>query len=146
MTDTTGFTPTRRKPKQIKVFFVVDMWGIEGPYGDGNWHELIRRFASEWIERNPDQEPATLWSVVRDCDIFDNGKSCYMTSSSKLSKVFFEQLAVFMARHCGPHVKVLDEGYDMPFGDIKGWRAYLHFEQTKVWEPDDEGGWCVVTY
>ena len=35
MTDSTAFTPTRRKPKQIKVFFVVDMWGIEGPYGDG---------------------------------------------------------------------------------------------------------------
>lgn len=145
MTNNTDFTPATRKPKQIKVFFVIDMWGIEGPYGDGNWHELIQKFASEWASQNPSQEPATLWSVVRDCDIFENGKSCYMTSSSKLPRVFFDQLAEFMAKHCGPHVKVQDVGSEMSFGDIKGWRIYLHFEQAKLWERDDEGGWCVVS-
>ena len=142
MTDSSGFTPTKRKPKQIKVFFVIDMWGIEGPYGDGNWHELIRRFASEWIERHPAQEPATLWSVVRDCDIFESGKSCYMTSSTKLPGVFFDHLAGFMEKHCGAHFEVLDVDFALPFGEIEEWRVYLHFEQGKLWLPDDEGGWC----
>lgn len=145
MTDSSGFSPTRRKPKQIKVFFVIDMWGIEGPHGDGNWHELIHQFASDWVVRNPTQEPATLWSVVMPCEVFDNGTSCYMTSSSELSEMFFDQLAEFMAKHCGPHVKVLDVDAELPFGDIKGWRTYLHFEQAKLWERGDEGDWRVVS-
>ncbi|ABP81077.1 hypothetical protein [Stutzerimonas stutzeri] len=142
MTNSTSFTPTRRKPKQIKVFFVIDMWGIEGPYGDGKWHKLIHQFASEWASQNPAQEPATLWSVVRPCDIFENGTSCYMTSSTKLPGAFFDRLADFMEKHCGAHVQVLDVDFELPFGTIEGWRAYLHFEQGKLWLPDDEGGWC----
>jgi hypothetical protein len=142
MTNSTDFNPAIRRPKQIKVYFVIDMWGIEGPYGDGDWHELIQQFASEWASQNPAQEPATLWSIVRDCDVFESGKSCYMTSSTKLPKVFFERLHRVMAKHCGSHFAVLDAEPDSPFEANKGWRAYLHFEQGKLWLPDDEGGWC----
>ena len=141
MTNSTDFNPAIRRPKQIKVYFVVDMWGIEGPYGDGNWHELIQKFASEWVSKSPAQESATLWSVVRDCDIFENGKSCYMTSSSKLPGVFFDHLAGHMEKHCGAHVEVIDVDFELPFDEIEGWRAYLHFELGKMWLPDDEGGW-----
>jgi len=60
MTDTHEFAPDLRRPKKITLFFVVDMWGIEGPYADGNWHQLIHRAAQSWIKEYPDQPPATL--------------------------------------------------------------------------------------
>ncbi|WP_404440037.1 hypothetical protein [Stutzerimonas chloritidismutans] len=142
MTTNEDFTPTTRKPKRIKIFLVVDMWEIDGFYGDGKWHKLINQFAEEWAAHNRDQEPATLWAVVRPCDIFDNGTSCYMTSSSKLPGTFFDKLASYMKEHCGPHFEVLDVDFELPFRNIEGWRAYLHFEQGKLWEPNDEGGWC----
>lgn len=142
MTDSTNFNPTIRRPKQIKVFFVVDMWGIEGPYGDGKWHDLIQKFASAWASQNQSQAPATLWSVVRDCDIFESGKSCYMTSSTQLPGVFFDHLAGFMEKYCGAHFEVLDVDFELSFGEIEGWRAYLHFEQGNLWLPNGEGGWC----
>ena len=141
MTDSSSFTPTLLKPKQIKVLFVVDMWGIEGPYADGKWHILIQQFAREWLLRNPAQDRATIWSVVRPCDVFDNGTSCYMTASTKLSGFFFDYLAELMEIHCGTHVEVLDVDFELPFEKIEGWRVYLHFEQGKLWLPDHEGGW-----
>lgn len=60
MTDALEFTPNLRRPKKIALLFVVDTWGIEGPYADGNWHKLIHQAARSWITENPDQEPATL--------------------------------------------------------------------------------------
>lgn len=141
MINNKDFVPDVRRPQKVKIFFVVDMWGIQGPYGDGNWHELIHKFSRGWVSELPDQEPATLWSVVRPCDIFESGTSFYMTASSKLPGIFFDRLAEFMEKHCGSHVEVLDVDFDLPFGEIEGWRAYLHFEQAKLWAMDEEGGW-----
>jgi hypothetical protein len=127
-----------------EVFFVVDMWGVKGAYSDGKWHKLIHQFSRDWASQNPAQEPATLWSSVSPCDIFENGTSCYMTASTRLPGVFFDHLAELMEKHCGTHVEVLDVDFELPFGEIEGWRAYLHFEQSKLWQTDDKGGWCEV--
>ena len=141
MTDAHEFAPNLRQPKKIALLFVVDMWGIEGPYADGNWHKLIHQVARSWATENPNQEPATLWSVVRPCDFFDNETSCYMTCSTKLPDIFFDQLNSYMTQYCGPHVTVAEVDFDLPFKSIEGWRAYLHFEQGQVWGQTDAISW-----
>lgn len=133
-----------QKPVLIKEFLVVDMWGIEGPYSDGKWHKLIWHFASEWVKFYPEQETATLWSIVRPCDVFANGTSCYITASAQLPSLFFDRLAEFIKKHCGSHVQILEVDFELPFKRAEGWRAYLHFEDAKLWEPSDEGGWYEV--
>lgn len=48
MTDAHEFAPNLRQPKKITLLFVVDMWGVEGPYADGKWHKLIHQAARSW--------------------------------------------------------------------------------------------------
>lgn len=55
---------------------------------------------------------------------------------------FFDHLAGFMEKYCGAHFEVLDVDFELSFGEIEGWRAYLHFEQGNLWLPNGEGGWC----
>lgn len=95
-------SPQSMSAEKIVLLFVVDMWGIEGPYADGKWHKLIHQAARSWVAENPNQEPATLWAVARPCDFFDNGTSCCMTSSAKLPDIFFDQLNSYMAQCCTP--------------------------------------------
>ena len=141
MIHTQEFTPNLLRPKKITLFFVVDMWGIEGPYADGNWHQLIHQAAQSWITEFPDQPPATLWSVVQPCDLFDNGSSCYMACSTKLPDMFFHGLNSYLFERFGNHVTVAEVDFDLPFKNIEGWRAYLHFEQGRVWEQTDAVSW-----
>lgn len=145
MDKSTDFNRLIKRPLLVKEFLVIDMWGIEGPYSDGKWHKLVWEFANEWIQSHPEQETATLWSLVRPCEVFANGTSCYFTASTKLPSLFFDRLAELFLEQCGPHVEILEVDFELRFNKAEGWRAYLHFEDSKLWEPCDEGGWSEVS-
>ncbi|WP_225776499.1 hypothetical protein [Pseudomonas sp. Marseille-Q5115] len=135
-----SFSPTRKRSKKPTLFLAIDMWGIEGEYGDGNWHELLRQFALDWAVAHPDQPAATLWSSVQPCTLFPNGSSCYVAGSSKLPEAFLQQLERLLRSKLGNHACI---GGEVQV-NVDEWRVYLHFERGEVWEPYDGFDWRIL--
>ena len=132
-----SFIPSTKRSKSPTLFLAIDMWGIEGEYADGNWHDLLNQFALSWASAHPEQGAATLWSSVQPCALFNNGSSCYLAGSSKLPENFYQEMKVFLRSKFGSHVLV---GGEIQV-DLDSWRVCLHFENGAVWEKDDDGEW-----
>ncbi|MDQ4345176.1 hypothetical protein RBU07_03980 [Pseudomonas aeruginosa] len=132
------FSSDLRQAKNPVPFLAIDMWGIEGPYADGNWHELIHDFARNWVRRNPEQQTATLWSTVQPSALFPNGTSCYLAGSSKLPFAFLEELESHLLGQFGQHARI---GGEILVSKAEGWRPYLHFDSGEAWEQIDAYEW-----
>ena len=134
------FVPSIKRPKVPVIFLALDMWGIEGEYGDGGWHQLVRDFILNWVKNYPGQEAATIWSSVQPYINYESRTACYFAVSSNLSEGFLirleNYLSAFVPGRCridGEIIITRDE-----------WRIYSHIEAGSAWEKIDGLYWRTI--
>jgi hypothetical protein len=135
------FTPSLKIPKKPVLFLAIDMWGMEGKYSDGGWHEPVRKFILGWAKKYPEQKPATVWSSIQSHSMFESFQACYMAASISLSAQFLRSLERHLSSITGGRCRI-DGEILVRNGE---WRPYLHIENGEAWEQVDAVEWRAIS-
>ncbi|CAI8986982.1 ankyrin repeat domain-containing protein [Pseudomonas sp. IT-P294] len=134
----THYSSVVKVPKGPVHFLAIDVCRIEASNQDLAWCESVARFTRQWAFDHPDQKPATLWMLNTSSTLFDGRYGVHLAASTKLPENFVVLLGRFMEKELG---SLLRSAKGATIGDEQDWQPLFHFQDDKVWTPQDLENW-----